>query len=168
LLSSLRSAFAICSIAAFCPSSLTPWLLSAPDVDVLELLFDGGIIDPSWLVPTKVQPTKSLHPNLAALNDEFYYTLVKRAAAEVLLMRAANRTQIDDKVRIHSVESMKQFLTMLIIYHNNPFIVRSKIYKKPKATVASSIIEAEATGSSKASIPATKTTASCLSTNKCS
>lgn len=83
---------------------------------IKEFIFQRGFVDPTWLVKSKVIETKCLHPKFATLQDEHYFCLVKRAAAEEMMLRAANRIylDVDNEVR----------MLLLLIRHSQKYCIK--------------------------------------------
>jgi hypothetical protein len=67
---------------------------------IRHLLFDAGILDVNWLVRDDVLATKEKHRKFISLSDEEYFTLVKRAASELLLEQWIKRSSEMAQVRI--------------------------------------------------------------------
>jgi hypothetical protein len=66
---------------------------------IRKLLFDSGVLDPKWIVRKDVLSMKQANEMLLALDDDEFFTLVKRVAAEALLERWTTRPNASDEVR---------------------------------------------------------------------
>ena len=66
---------------------------------IRKLLFDSGVLDPKWILRKDVLSMKQANEMLLALDDDEFFTLVKRVAAEALLERWTTRPNASDEVR---------------------------------------------------------------------